>query len=425
MKKLFGLFAVGAASIALTSCGDTSVDKITVALPEGDYYTFFENNVVQEFENETGVEVQLVTDKEIETAIAAGDIPNVYTGGFGARGARYAKAGLLRSVDSFDGYDELAAKIDDSYMTKVGGSNYYIPWNVTTTMMIYNKDFFDAAGVDYSNIDNWTFEDFLAACVKLDAAKGTTITTDGFYPTNFWNEALAWGGWYWDMLAPIYYNMNGGEYQLLNDYGTDVVFDKPEAKMLETFEFIDEANQYAPAVMEENGFFEGKSAMWLQFGYGWKTNLDGNPDLSIDDNVGIAPVPVANAGDTSYSTLGGNGLVVFKTSAEEEELSWKLIEMLMEEELNLKACTDLGQLPTLTSLQGHEAFSDALSSPFVEQSTHAILPENYAEADIAANYVLQAMQKSIIAGSMTHEAAIAEAASKTRADLAGSSSRRA
>lgn len=81
----------------------------------------------------------------------------------------------------------------------------------------------------------------------------------------FWNEALAWGGWYWNMLQPIYLNANQNACNLMNRIGSDVVFDQPECKLAEFFTFARQAQQYAPLTMEQN-FFSRSIGMWLQYG---------------------------------------------------------------------------------------------------------------------------------------------------------------
>lgn len=386
-------------------------DGITVAVSSGDYVTFVNENIVPVFnEKYPDVPVTVIPDDNIEEQIASGDYPNVYNGGFGARGMRYANAGILVPLNNFEGYDELAARIDPAYMTQFADYNFYIPWNLTTTMMVYNKDLFVQAGLDPENPPE-TMAEF------LDAAKKISDLGSDTYGTIFWNEALGWGGWYWDMLAPIYYNFNQGQYQLMNATGTDIVFDKPEANMTEFLSFLKEAQQYAPASMnDEYTFFGRKIGMWLQFGYGWKADLKSAADepMVIGEDIGIAPIPVLNEGDTPYSTLGGNGLIIFKSTEDEQKLSWEFIKIMMQEDLNMKACETLGQLPSLTALKDNDFFKGAGEVPFVDQTKTALQPEPFAESDTIANSVLQAIQAVVVSGDTSPEDAIKKAAEDSR-----------
>jgi multiple sugar transport system substrate-binding protein len=159
--------------------------------------------------------------------------------------------------------------------------------------------------------------------------------------------------------------------------------------------------------------------MWPQYGYGWKGNLASAADrpMVIGEDVNVVPIPVVNKGDTHYSTLGGNGLVVFKTSDEAQQNSWKFLQTLMEDDVNLEADTKLGQLPSLLTLQGNSFFDDPSEQPFVQQTLTALPGEPYAAADTIAAYVLNAIQASVVDGSVSVEDAIAQAAQKARADL--------
>ncbi len=401
------------APVAEAVAGDVT-DKIVVAVPEGDFVSFMNEKAVPKFnEKYPNVTVEVISDKEIDTQISAGNTPNVYTGGFGARGMRYAQAGVLVPLNNFQGYDDIMGRVDDNYVTQFDDYNFYVPWTITTTMMVYNKELFAQAGLDPENPPK-TMEEFLKCAEAIDNL-GPDI-----YGTCFWNIALAWGGWYWDMLAPIYYNFNGGQYQLMNSTGTDIVFDKPEAKMADFMQFLVDAQKFAPPTMDDdNSFFKRNVGMWLQFGYGWKANMKGAADheMEIGKDIGIAPIPVLNEGDTPYSTLGGNGLIIFKSDEQKQNLSWEFIKVLMEDELNLDACKLLGQLPSLTSLQGNEYFQQVSEMPFVNQTLTAIQPEPFGEADTIANHVLQTLQAVVVDGGTSIEDALPKLAEDARAEI--------
>lgn len=74
-------------------------------------------------------------------------------------------------------------------------SIYGIPTDTAVILPIFNKDLFDAAGVDYPETD-WTYEDYLEICKRL------TRDTDGDGETDVWGTFLppwpaavwAWGG---------------------------------------------------------------------------------------------------------------------------------------------------------------------------------------------------------------------------------------
>ena len=279
--------------------------KIELMLPKGDYVDFMRDYLIPRFREEyPNVEITLSNDEKIDTRIAAGDPPDVYAGVFGYQPAKYARMGKIVNYEQFTDYKQIFNRVAENYITRNFNKLYYVPWNATTQLMIYNKELFRKAGLDPEDPPE-TMDEFLAAAEKFDSLPDREDGSE-IHGTVFWNEALAWGGWYWTMLAPSYYNLNQGQYQLFNDYGTDIIFDKEEAKMDEFFSFIRKAQEYAPPNMEKN-FFSRDIGMWLQFGYGWMANLDeaeGEP-MKIGEDVGVAPIPVPEKGDTHYYTLDG------------------------------------------------------------------------------------------------------------------------
>lgn len=430
LKKVASLvLSAGILTGALSGCGDKKVatvakvdpknykGEIELMLPQGDYIDFAKKNIVPDFEKEfPNVKVVVTDDKNIDTRVAAGDTPTVYAGVWGYQPVKYAKMEKLVNCEKFDDYKKLADRIDEKYLGKVLDATYYVPWNATTTMMIYNKELFKEAGLNPEK-PPVTYAEFLDAAKKISALPNRK---DGSktYGTIFWNDALSWGGWYWSMLSPIYYNANGGKYQLLNKTGTDIVFDKPEAKLDEFFKFIKEAQTYAPANMEKN-FFARNVGMWLQYGYGWKANLKqaaGQP-MEIGKDVGVAPLPVLKAGDKAYSSMDGRSLMIFKCNSEKEAVAWELVKFMMKDDKNLEACKALGQLPTLKSLQEDAFFKQPDNKPFVDQLKNALPNEGFAESDKIQNLILQTYGNIVIQNKVSIEAGIKDVADKARAEL--------
>lgn len=391
--------------------------EIELMLPQGDYIEFAKQNIVKDFESKFhNVKVTVTDDKNIDTRLSAGDAPTVYAGTWGYQPVKYAKADKIVNYDKFSDYKDLSKRIDEKYLGKVLDGTYYVPWNATTTMMIYNKDLFKEAGLDPEKPPKTT-DEFLEDAKKISSLPNRK---DGSktYGTIFWNDCLSGGGWYWSMLSPIYYNFNGGKYQLLNKAGTDVVFDKKEAKMDDFFKFVQEAQKYAPPTMEKN-FFARNVGMWLQFGYGWKANLkqaSGTP-MEIGKDVGVAPIPVPKDGDKAISSMDGRSLMIFKSNPQKEAVGWELVKMMMKDDKNLAACKALGQLPTLKSLEKNSYFETVDNKPFVDQLKSSIPNEAFAEADDVQNAVLQSYSDIVIQHKVSIEQGIKDAATKSREKL--------
>ena len=366
-----------------------------------------------------GTTIQIVTEPEcgaFEALIAAGNQPDIITGSFGYMPAKYASMNALVPLEDLPGAQELFARLDERTVVQDLGHNYYVPLGVDITMMIYNKELFEEAGLDPEN-PPVTWDEFIAAAEAINAlparADGTAVNG-----TVFWNEALAWGGWYWNMLQPIYLNGNQNQCQLLNRLGTDIVFDQPECNMTGFFEFTQRAQQFAPPTMEKN-FFSRNIGMWLQYGYSWEPNLQTAAErpMVIGEDVGVAPVPVPNEGDTSYTTLGGRPLMIMRTNPEREAMAWEFVKFLMEDENNLQFIKELGYLPAITALQDDPYFAEPARQPFVDMLENAVYPQPLPNFDAAANAVLGVYQQAVVEGEMTPEEATAAAAEQARRSI--------
>ncbi|WP_244886727.1 extracellular solute-binding protein [Endozoicomonas montiporae] len=389
-------------------------ERIEFMVPPGDYMNFVSDVIKPEYERRyPGVELVVTSDGNLETRMAAGDYPNVYAGIFGYQVARYARLGRLAYLNQFDGFDGVSERVDQDFMAENFGRNYFIPWHATTQMMIYNKELFAEAGLDPEK-PPVTWDEYVYAAKKISQLprrrNGSRV-----YGSVFWNEEISSGSWYWSMLSQMYYNFNNGEYQLLNRYGTHPVFDRKEAGMAEFMGIMREIQKYSPLTMEQD-FFSRTIGMWPQYGFGWRLNLQdalGGP-MEIGKDVGIAPLPVRNEGDPHFSNLDGRALMMFKNTHEIEDLSWNLIELLMEDRFNLKAAQALQQLPTLRSLKEHPHFQTEEAIPFVNQLENTVMNESFASVADVSNIVLRYYSRVVLRGELEPEEAVRRAGQKAR-----------
>jgi multiple sugar transport system substrate-binding protein len=363
-----------------------------------------------EAENE-GVKVTIEDEPEggaFQALIAAGNQPDLIITSFGPGLGQLVAQSALVSLDAMPGFEKLLDRVEPAAVERLGGSYYYIPVGADVTLMIYNKELFGEAGLDPENPPQ-TWDEFLAAAEAIDNLG------DDIYGTVFWNEALGWGGWYWNMLQPIYLNGNQDKCQLMNRLGTDIVFDNPECNMEAFFKFTAQAQTYAPLTMEEN-FFSRNIGMWLQYGYSWEPNLEtaAREPMVIGEDVGVAPVPVPNEGDLSFTTYGGRAAVIMVTSPPQQFRAWDFLQWLMQPKNNTTFLTELGYLPTLTELYDDEYFQDPSRAPFVALLENGVLPEQFSAAETVANQVQAVYQQAVVAAELQPGEAVDTAAEKAR-----------
>lgn len=219
---------------------------------------------------------------EIRALATAGELPDVFwmSSGFVDE---FANDGLILNIQEFvdaadlsEDYFEAsfnAARVGD----KLEGDMYAFPIFFVETIMYYNKDMFDAAGVDYPTTD-WTWDDFLAAsqALTIDENEDGLMDQYGYYFFGRYAHVESW----------VYQN-NG---RLL---AADRTTFEPDAAAVETIEFLNSLiNEYGvaptPAEMEglDNPFRTGLVAMWIDGIW----NIGGNRDTE-GLNFGISTVP--------------------------------------------------------------------------------------------------------------------------------------
>ncbi|MBZ0292696.1 MAG: extracellular solute-binding protein [Anaerolineae bacterium] len=402
-------------SLAPMAQAQEMADTIRVSVVAGAMQETMQKLADAYMEQNPGTTVTLELEPEggaFQALVAAGNQPDVIITSFGPQLGTLVADGVAVPLDDLEGADALFERIAPESLTTLSGNYYYVPLGADVTLMIYNKELFEEAGLDPENPPA-TWDEFLSAAEAIDNL-GSDI-----YGTVFWNDALFWGGWYWNMLQPIYLNANQDSCQLMNRLGTDIVFDDEECQMGSFLQFLDAAQDYAPPTMETN-FFSRKVGMWLQYGYSWEPNLESAADepMVIGEDVGIAPVPVPEAGDTSFTTYGGRAMMILKTDPSRQTRAWDFIQFMMQDENNATFIKELGYLPVLESLKDDEYFQDPARQTFVEVSQNGVLPEQFAAAEKAAVQVQAVIQAAVVEDTLDDASAVETAVEQAREAIA-------
>lgn len=135
---------------------------------------------------------------KLEAASTGGKVADVFQLN-GPNNYKYADYGMLLPLDDYiadsdvdlNNYPEALNKIYN-----IDGVQYGIPVDWDTIGLWYNKEIFDAAGVEYPN-DSWTWEDLVAAAEKIsDPAAGIYGIDAGYADQGgFFNTVPAAGGY--------------------------------------------------------------------------------------------------------------------------------------------------------------------------------------------------------------------------------------
>jgi multiple sugar transport system substrate-binding protein len=151
--------------------------------------------------------------------------------------------------------------------SKFNGVLYALPRDMSNVILYYNKDLFDAAGVEYPNED-WTWDDFLVA------AQALTVDTTGDGQPDQWGIGVDNVSWQWDGFVLG----NGG--QTLSDDRSTCQFTDPA--VVEGLEFwfgllTEHGVSPAPGALPEQGgagdWFQSQAVAMGLFGPWFRPGL--------------------------------------------------------------------------------------------------------------------------------------------------------
>ncbi len=192
------------------------------------------------------------------------------------------------------------------------GKTWGIPLNNDVWQeLYYNKDMFEAAGLDPERGPaDW--DEWLEYCEKLNN------------PPEQYCISFMGTGEYVAVIGNSFIHSNGGA--VLSEDGTEALINQPKA--VEGLEMWKALEAYAPpgtaSRVEADGvglFTSGTAAMVL-VGSWQQDTFNGFPNL----NWGIAMNP-APAGETFHGTLGGWNMAIYD-AAEHKDEAWKYVEFL-------------------------------------------------------------------------------------------------
>lgn len=216
-KALAVLGIVGASALVMTGCAAPAEESGPVTIT---YTNFISNDgnednlqlIIDAFEEENpDITVEVTTlpygdyGTALQTDLAAGTVSDVFDIEF-ANYASYQANGVLAPLEVADPAAYRPSLLE-AYSTD--GTSYALPSSFSAVVLYFNKDLFDAAGLDYPTND-WTWADELAAAEAItDQAAGVW---GSHQPVSFYE--------YYKVLA-----QNGESF--LNADGTAVAFNTP------------------------------------------------------------------------------------------------------------------------------------------------------------------------------------------------------
>ncbi len=333
------------------------------------------------------------------TSIAGGESPDtarldiVWVPEFAEQGA------LLQLDGAMTDFDAIAAStFPGPLATNFWDGHYYgLPQNTNTQVLLWNKEMFEAAGLDSAPA---TMEEFAEVACQLSDPDNEVY---GF----------AFGGTYFWAPAPVFYAMGGKIVD--DDITTASGYVNSEESVAAFTMLVDmyndgclSPNLLGGGIGTSDGHGSGKYAMIIDGPWMVDIYKSSYPDFEVN----FALVPTGADGTTS-SVVGGEDIVVFAGS-ENPDAAMKWAAFLLSEESQL-LMGQVGVMPTLSGLTGNADLPDYFAI-FMDQlnTAQARVPHpSWSDMDGAVNNAFQRMLR----GDQTAQEALDQAADEINALL--------
>jgi multiple sugar transport system substrate-binding protein len=251
--------------------------------------------------------------------MAAGIAPDVMSGCCEFFPA-WANAGYLLDLRPFVESDLDQATIDDwspaqyQALFTHDGKQFGLPKYHGALALYFNKDLFDAAGVDYPSA-GWTYEDYLNAMKKLTIRQAGETTQWGSMVDVSWDRIQihvnGFGGHYVNPADPKKCEMSSPVAQEAMEWLRQCMW---EDKVMATF--LDVQN-----VETRKAFIQQKIAMVEDGSWALRDILEG-----ASFRVGVAPFPIGPKRHATLATTDGFGIYA---NTKHPEAAWELLKFLV------------------------------------------------------------------------------------------------
>lgn len=300
----------------------------------------------------------------IQTQMAGGTAPDVM---FLNNIPSYAARGVLLPLDDLikeTGFDTKPYYEENLKIFSLDGKIYGFPRDNDTTVLYYNKDLFDEAGIAYPD-SSWTWDEFLVACQALTKVDNRNRVTQ--YGVALESNKYA-----------MFVHQNGG--QVFDDPLEPTRFLMNEPLAVEALQFMaDLINKYKVAPSFAQMLQMGNTTQMFQGGHVamTMTNAARIPTFQqANFKWGVAPLPTGRTG-LRANVAGGAGYVISSNTKYPKEAFTFLQFLSGEEGQSIFASTGVA-VPAYDTHKTRQAFIEALPEGFgelfIEETANGKLP---------------------------------------------------
>ncbi|MBG6191661.1 multiple sugar transport system substrate-binding protein [Arthrobacter sp. CAN_A212] len=415
-KRALAITATAMMGLGLAACGGGGGDAAGDGeLTSGPITIWYSNNQDEVAWGEAMVEAwnadnpdQEVTAQEIPAgtsseeviaaAITAGNAPCIVMNTAPVAVPQFQEMGGLVPLDTFeDGVEYVESRSGDvaEQYKSADGQYYQLPWKSNPVVLYYNKDLFEAAGLDPENPPLGTQDELLET--------SRTLVESGEVEYAMWPSPA--GEFYqsWFDFYPFFAAATGGT-QLVVDGGA--AFNTEEGKAVAgMWQTMYEEGLSSQEAYTGDSFVDGKAAIAISGP--WAI-----PYYGDDVNWGTAPVPGLAEGDESYTFSDAKNMAIY-SACDNQQTAWDLMKFATSEEQDGELLEITGQMPIRTDLA--EAYSEYFEAnpaytEFADQASRAVEVPNVPNSVEIWQTFRDAYGASVIFGNETVDDAFTGAA---------------
>jgi len=228
---------------------------------------------------------------------------------------------------------------------------YAVPFALVVTVLYYNRDMFDEAGLDYPT-SSWDWNDF------LNAAKELTKDTDND------GKIDQWGYWFYGRYAHVesWIFRNGG--RLIDRANMKFA---PDANAVKAMQFLNKLiltyhvasmPKDMAGVRQQDVFPRGLAAMWIDGSW----NIDNTRKIASSDmHWGISEVPLGPNGDPN-SAYGWPDFIAMSSKTKHPNEAWEFVKFASGAGLSIDMYM-AGKIPSYKPLALSDEFVDKTKQP--------------------------------------------------------------
>ncbi len=289
------------------------------------------------------------------------------------------------------------------------GKQYALPVRTDYYVMFYNKDVFDAAGVEYPSND-WTWDDFEATAAKLTSGEGTNKTYGAFLHT--WQACVEnWG-------------VQDGKHTIM-DYQTGYDFFKPYYEMavrMQNDGTLQDYGELKTGNIHYSGPFPQGTVGMLPMGtWFMATMIEKVKTGESDVNWGVATLPHPEGVEAGY-TVGSTTPMAVNAASKHQDAAWEFVKFVSgaggaaayANAGYIPAMSDEASLATLAAIDGMpEGIAEALQ-------TKSISPDRPITDKVSEiNQMLGEEHSLIMLGEISVDDGLAEMAERAAEIMGG------